>query len=452
MTQVSVLFHPVSLGYENTVLTCTPLSQDSIRAAAKDVAYDLMSYYHGNESGMTPGILPGPPPNGNYYWWQGGALWGTMIDYWHFTGDDTYNQVVYEAILAQAAPGRDFMDKNWTLSLGNDDQSFWGMSALLAAENKFMDPPEDEPQWLALAQAVWNEQAAPDRQDNECGGGLRWQIYPTNNGYDYKNTIANGAFFNMGARLARYTNNQTYADWAIKTWDWLTSVGYIDSEYNVFDGGHIPHNCTDINRQQFSYNAAVLLLGAAHMYNYTDGSAEWQTRVEDLVGAIERVFFVDGIAWEPTCEDSGHCTEDMLSFKGYVHRWMAVATQVAPFVKDKITSFLSTSTAAAVKQCTGGDNGRQCGFHWKSGVYDGVTGAGQQMNVLGALCSMLLDDAQVPVTNSTGGTSGGNPNAGGSSSTNTVSPITTGDRAGAGILTLVVMSSAIGCLTWMVWK
>lgn len=36
----------------------------------------------------------------------------------------------------------------------------------------------------------------------------------------------------------------------------------------VYDGGHVEHNCTDINKATFSYNAAVMLQGAAFMYNY----------------------------------------------------------------------------------------------------------------------------------------------------------------------------------------
>lgn len=97
---------------------------------------------------------------------------------------------------------------------------------------------------------------------------LRWQVYPYLTGYDYKNSIANGCFFNIGARLARYTANNTYAEHAERTWNWITSVGYIDKDYNVYDGAHIGVNCTDINRVQFSYNSAVWLLGAANMYNY----------------------------------------------------------------------------------------------------------------------------------------------------------------------------------------
>jgi mannan endo-1,6-alpha-mannosidase len=42
----------------------------------------------------------------------------------------------------------------------------------------------------------------------------------------------------------------------------------MDENYNIFDGGHVEHNCTDINRAQFSYNNGVFALGAAYMYNY----------------------------------------------------------------------------------------------------------------------------------------------------------------------------------------
>lgn len=77
-----------------------------------------------------------------------------------------------------------------------------------------------------------------------------------------------GCFFNLGARLARYTGNQTYADWAEKTWDWMRGVGLMDDDYNIHDGAHVETNCTDINGAQFSYNFGVFVLGAAHMYNY----------------------------------------------------------------------------------------------------------------------------------------------------------------------------------------
>lgn len=191
----------------------------------------------------------------------------TLIDYWRYTEDNSYNSIVSEALLFQAGPDADYMPANQTKDEGNDDQGFWGMAAMLAAESNFQNPPADQPQWLALAQAVFNEMAS--RWDTStCGGGLRWQIFTFNNGFTYKNSIANGCFFNIGARLARYTGNQTYADWAETIWQWEQSVGLIDSGYNIYDGSSDTDNCASVDRLQWSYNAGIYLHGAANMFNY----------------------------------------------------------------------------------------------------------------------------------------------------------------------------------------
>lgn len=124
---------------------------------------------------------------------------------------------------------------------GNDDQGFWGIAAMTAAEIGFPDV-DDGYSWLSLAQGVFNTQVA--RWDsNNCGGGLRWQIFPYQAGYAMKNSISNGLLFQLAARLARYTNNQTYTEWAEKVWDWSASS------------------------PQWSYNYGTYLIGAAYMYN-----------------------------------------------------------------------------------------------------------------------------------------------------------------------------------------
>lgn len=427
-------------------------------------------------------------------------MWGTLIDYWHYTGDESYVNSTKEALLFQTGPENNYMDHNWTASLGNDDQAFWGLSAMLAAETVFPDPPADDPkQWLALAQAVFNTQAAPDRHDDTCGGGLRWQIPTYNNGYNYKNSmsipfrvqpppfcyepgkltietaISNACFFNMGSRLARYTSNSSYYSWAWDTYSWMKDMQYIDAEYNVHDGAHVESNCTDINRAQFSYNSGMLLQGAAFMYNYTaeqtdnetmstTEAAFWESEVRSLLNGTIRNFFPDNIAKEPACEDVGTCTSDMYSFKGYVARWMAVTAQLAPFTRDTIMSTLQTSAQAAIQTCSGSPtinpNGRMCGFKWHGTTWDGSTGAGQQMNVLATLVSLLASsnvvsatggDGGTPVTNSTGGTSGGDAAAGYGSKPweDYVRPITTADKAGAGILTVALVGSFIAGAIWI---
>ncbi|OTB01234.1 glycoside hydrolase family 76 protein [Hypoxylon sp. CI-4A] len=422
----------------------------SIKKAAAQVAEDLLTFYHGDEPGWVPGILPGPPPDGDYYWWQGGAMWGALLDYRHHTGDKTYDDTVTEAMLFQVGPNEDFMPPNWTASMGNDDQAFWALSAMLATEIGYTDPPEDQAQWLSLAQAVFNEQTHEDRRVDEgrCKWGLRWQVYPSNNGYNYINTIANACYFNIGARLARYTDNQTYADLATKTWDIISDLGYISDKWDVYDGAHLP-NCSDLNKAQFSYNAAMLLQGAAFLYNFTDGSEVWKGRVNNLTDRMIEIFFPDNIAFEPSCENTG-CNADMLSFKGFTHRWMGTVMQIAPFTRDKIFPVLKASTQAAVNQCTGGDNGRFCGFHWNTGAFDNSMGAGQQMNVLGALTSLLSLDAAAPLTNTTGGTSVGDVNAGSDDPlVPELTPITGGDKVGAAIITALLVSLSLSAFAWM---
>ena len=225
-----------------------------------------MSFYDGNQTGKVPGDLPDP-----YYWWEAGAMMGALIDYWYYTGDTSYNPTVEEAMLFQVGPDDNYMPPNQSKSLGNDDQGFWGIAAMSAAEAKFPNPPDDEPQWLALAQAVFNSQAVRWNTES-CGGGLKWQIFSFNDGYTYKNTISNGCFFNLASRLGMYTGNKTYLEWATRSWEWQVAIGLIDDEtWQVFDGSNDMQNCTKVNHMQWSYNTGVLLYGAATMWNQVRG-------------------------------------------------------------------------------------------------------------------------------------------------------------------------------------
>ena len=70
--------------------------------------------------------------------------------------------------------------------------------------------------------------------------------------------MSNGGFFQLAARLARYTGNQTYADWANKALDWLLATPIIeqkDGRWTIWDGAHIEDNCTQTVPYQWTYNA-----------------------------------------------------------------------------------------------------------------------------------------------------------------------------------------------------
>ncbi|KAI9643572.1 hypothetical protein NHQ30_008192 [Ciborinia camelliae] len=425
------------------------LSSDSIKTAASDVAYDMMKYYTGNRTGDVAGNLPDP-----YYWWEAGAMFGIMVDYWYYTGDTTYNAEVKEALLHQAGDDYDFMPLNQTKTEGNDDQGFWGMAAMTAAEANFDNPDTGTPGWVAMAQAVFNDMASR-WDDTSCGGGLRWQIFTFNSGYDYKNSIANGCFFNLGARLARYTGNSSYADWAEKIFAWEESIGLISENYDVYDGSADTDNCSSIDHIQWTYNAGIYLFGAAMMYNYTNGSALWETRTSGLLNATD-IFFKDNVMFEVACETTTiGCDTDEQTFKAYLSRWMAATTKVAPFTEPTIMTYINTSAAAAALQCSGGASGRVCGEHWTANsTYDGKYGVGEQMSALSVIQATLVGSAADLVTNNTGGTSVGNA-AGGSGSSQksdgTVeTPVTSTDRAGAGVLTALVVAGVLGGVGFMV--
>ncbi|KAL6863965.1 glycoside hydrolase family 76 protein [Trichoderma novae-zelandiae] len=368
----------------------------SIKDGASTIAYGLMKYYTGNETGQIPGNLPQP-----YYWWETGALFGTLIDYWAQTGDDAYNAVTEQGLLWQAGDGNDFMPKNQTVSEGNDDEGVWALAAIAAAESGFPSPPADQPQWLDLAQNVFDNFVG--RWDTEaCGGGLRWQIFTFNAGYDYKNSASNGVFFDLAAQLYLQTKNSTYSHWAGEVFEWEQKAGLIGDSYQVFQGVST-EACGSVNKIQSSLDAGIFLHGSAAMYNATT-SPEWKTRVDGLLKGVQDTFVQDGVFVEAACEALGTCNTDMQSYKSFLIRGLKATTELAPYTAETIQPLLLSSAKAAAGACSGspskgfeGEPGTACGFSWLADngrAFDGLTGVGEQLNALSAVISTISGAAQ----------------------------------------------------------
>jgi mannan endo-1,6-alpha-mannosidase len=158
--------------------------------------------------------------------------------------------------------------------------------------------------------------------------------------------------------------------------------------------------------------------------------------------------------FEVACEPNGECNVDQRSFKGYLARWMAATIKMAPFTYDLIMPKLQASAQAAAAQCSGGADGNTCGLQWTQGAkYDGSFGVGEQMSAMEVIQSNLITKVAGPVTNNTGGTSKGNPSAG-TGGDNPIAveatTITTGDKAGAGFLTVLILVGMVGGAWWMV--
>ncbi|GAB7358870.1 hypothetical protein MBLNU230_g4093t1 [Neophaeotheca triangularis] len=388
-------------------------STDSINGAAKTIVEDILDMYPQDE-GSIPGLFSDP-----YYWWESGLTWDSMVNYWAKTGDDSYNDVVAQALLFQRGPEDKYMPVNQSKTLGNDDQATWALAACTAAERDFPFPEtEGVDSWLQLAQNAWESQVARWNEES-CGGGLKWQIFSFNAGYNYKNSMSNGMLFELSARLHSLTGNETYLDWAEETLEWLGDVGLLSENGQVFDGTDDMRNCTAINHIQWSSNSGMLLSGLAYIYNATEDPTTLRL-MGKLLTAFD-VFVMDetNILYEVACAPQGNCNVDQLAFLALAARGL---TNVQALVSDedsesgtrdtsaRINQVLRASARAAAASCTGGDQGTLCGSDWTDQEYDGSEGLGQQLSALEVILANKGTSDGVPALGGSGLESGSSGN------------------------------------------
>lgn len=354
------------------------------------------------------------------------------------TGDDQYNDMVAKGLQANTGEDNDFQLVENFATTTNEDQGAWALAAMSAAESRL--PLTSGLSWVQLAQIVFNEQALR-WDDATCGGGLRWHIHTFGTGYNYKFSLTNGEFFQLAARLARYTGNSTYSDWASKVYDWTTSSGFIDDTFNVYEGANVRQNCSHINKAQYGNFAAAYISGLAYMYNTTDGNAEWQGALKDVLARTLTFFFPNGVATE-TCELEEGC--EYFYSKGGLGRWLIDAVKLAPFTSQDISSKLISTAKAAVKACTIGPNGKSCPYSWGSAEGgDSTTSLGSELSVMTYIQGLLVHQAPSPATTTGSGTSttpGDSTTS--SSTTGALSPSSSGNagvaigtgHAGVGVL------------------
>ncbi|KAH9824541.1 putative glycosyl hydrolase [Teratosphaeria destructans] len=362
-------------------------TKDATISAAGTLAGNLMKYY---DDGGSDGVIPLDKSN----WWESATAWNGLIQHWYYTGDSQYNDEIAAGICAQAGITKNFSGPN---TLGNDDQLWWALTAMTAAEYNLSSCTSETP-WLNYAQTVYNDVAS--RWDTQtCNGGLRWQISPYANGYDYKASIANGLLFQLAARLARYTGNNAYSDQAASIWNWTRAVGFIhETSYAVYDGATPSQDCTSLTTDQWSYNVGVYLYGVAVMLNYTQDDATWSSHLNGLVtAAIAGFTDSNGTLQESGCEPSDSCDLDQLSFKAYLARWLALSAALVPATARQITPILQSSVQGALASVNAGPGNGVSGFKWTTGTYDDNAGVGQQLAALEIVGAQLAVSKALPV-------------------------------------------------------
>lgn len=433
-----------------------PKDLSNVQDGTTLIAEGLLDYYpvasddESKRSGWTIGTFQEP-----YYWWEGGVAWGVMVDWQYLTNQSEHTDMIKTALQYQAGKNGDYMPTNQSLTEGNDDQGFWGLAAMTAAERNFTNPDKNYKGWLYSAQAVFYDMTQRWETQN-CDGGLRWQIYTWNSGYNYKNTVSNGCMFALAARLARYTGNSSYADWADRIYDWLVSVDFLDGDksWAVYDGAGAENNCSEITKIEWTYNSGLMLSAAAYMYDYTNGSSKWEDIASSLWKHGKDRFFQDDIVYEQACQPSGKCNNDQRVFKAIYIQQLGQTASLVSSLADEITSALNATATAAAESCSGGSDGHTCGLNWLEQKWDGMYGLGEQISALAALSYSQVESHPKPFTSFHGGSSNGSSSDDFSLTTDTLltddTPVTTGDRAGAGIVTAVLMIFIIGAGCWVI--
>ena len=369
----------------------------SIKKAAGEIIKGLYAYHNPSS---TAGHFNQPEP---WFWWLSGSGWTGVLDYTVYTQDTNYKKDLLSAIAQNVGPDYDFLppeQANWE---ANDDQMYWVYAALTALEYDFDPLPCEDGNdcansWLDISINAW--EGWVDRWNgasDTCGGGLKWQWNQEAAGFTYKNAVTNGGFFQASARLARYTGNETYAEWATKIWDWSRSVGLVSDDFHVYDGTSDGdgQNCSTVNHDEWSYNIASYLHGAANMFAYAEGKnkEEWGIRVNGFLETAASTYFTSedpkGIMYEQKCEKERTCSTDQTSFKSSLARWMAKTAVLVPDTSEYIFKLLEPSAAGAATSCSGHDNST-CGVQWYTGSFDGQSDFGTELSALEAVQSLLV--------------------------------------------------------------
>ncbi|KAH7392311.1 glycoside hydrolase [Phaeosphaeria sp. MPI-PUGE-AT-0046c] len=428
LTIVFPLFFRQILGQSGLQLEVE--SQESIKSVAKSLTGGLIAAYNEElkENGV-PGLF-----GGDTYWWEAGTVWNAIAEYSYLTGDHQYDETISEALQWQLGEYDAYMPANQTKTLGNDDQSCWGLAAMTAAEVGLAKPKNAE--WADYAVNVWNTQnsrlESEEGTNGTCGGGLRWQIFTFNNGYNYKNSFTNGNFFLLSARLAKFTGNTTYLQTADKVFKWSQDVGLVSKDFHVYDGTSTTENCTNIAPIQWTSNVGVYAEGAALMSNITSAQ-KWTDAVKSFVNSSS-IFMSNGsnIITEVACERSGKCNIDQRAFKGIFARTMARTAVASPWMADTINEVLKVNAKAAAGACENAGNPK-CSS-WAAASKGGRKTAadgniGEVFSALEVIQGLLYPSAKGMIT--ANGSSGGNmtQNGGASSVSGTGAPQATGAAA-----------------------
>jgi len=164
------------------------------------------------------------------------------------------------------------------------DSHFHALTGELLADHRGLDGNDDD-LWLAEAELDWAAQDGNRERQRKalknaarifsrltvhdwsgaCGGGVWWD-----HAHTYKNAITNELFIDVAARLSLMSGEDSYREWALKSWRWFEGSGMILTFHAVNDG--LDARCLNNSSPTYSYNQGVILDALRHLTMLTGDS------------------------------------------------------------------------------------------------------------------------------------------------------------------------------------
>ncbi|KAJ3270152.1 hydrolase 76 protein [Terramyces sp. JEL0728] len=345
-------------------------SQQSVRQANVQIANNLMSYYTPNTQGVIPDF-------GDYPWYEGGVMWGAMMEFIKTSGNSTFSTTVVNALtLASEGSVGSFLTSNenkgsvW-LGRWNDDILWWAMGALVGTEMYGDVKMPGGVNYLKLATNTFDQ--VYSFLDSSCSGGIMWARDKSSAKYGYKSTITNAQEMMFGARLYLITKDTKYLNIAKQLYSWL-KIRLIQSDYTIYDGINVNLKCGMVAKQH-SYLNGMIMSGLVYLAQAT-GDQKYATEAESVYRKAISYFSRDGVIadeCEPSCE-YGH-----VSFKGVFIRGIGdlYTFSTNSKLKADIKSMLGNTIKGMLNTC---DSQLNCGNLWYSNKKE--TDVHYQLNAL----------------------------------------------------------------------
>lgn len=252
-----------------------------------------------------------------------------------------------------------------------DDSGWWGVAWMKLAERT------GKAEYLQTAKAIHAHMAATWQTDK--GGGVLWCL---DKDKQKTNAITNNLFLILSARLAKYTGESSYRDWARRSCTWLKEQKLFDGTGVVDGPGH--------TGDYWSYNQGTYLAGLTAW-----SAASSDPALLDEAAAVARAILQKaGFVTEQHIlrEKLGTSGWDGCLFKGILARGLrelADALRAAgkhPDLVQEIDQCLQ-ATAAAIMAGTPGD--KEFPAEWHKGAANLETNYNTHLSALLALTAAL---------------------------------------------------------------